>query len=198
MNQKGIKTVGVKSMPSEKARVTAILRGLVITITNFLRNIFLGDKPTIQYPEEKRNYSPCFRGVHILTKRENGTPKCVACYMCATVCPAECISIEASESSDNSIEKYPIRFDIDMLRCVFCGFCVDACPEEAIIMSKEYECSFYSIPDSIYDKEFLMNRPSLEKADLGYRPEINPELRGKGGKFLPISFFSKLKGQGPA
>jgi len=182
-----------KRVPEEKAFVLAIVKGLMITISSFLRNIFLGDKPTIQYPEQRRAYSERMRGVHILNKREDGSPKCVACYMCATICPAECITIEADESPDKSVEKYPVRFEIDMLRCVFCGLCVDACPEEAIIMSKEYECSFYSISDSVYKKEFLMNRPSLEKGELGYRPEINPNLRGKGGKFLPFSFFSKNK-----
>ena len=185
-----------KRISEEKAHVTAILKGLILTITSLLRNIFLGDKPTIQYPEEKRQYSERLRGVHILNKREDGSPKCVACYMCATVCPAECITIEAGESSDKSIEKYPVRFEIDMLRCVFCGLCVDACPEEAIIMSKEYECSFYSVSDSVYKKEFLMNRPSLEKKEFGYRPQINTDRRGKGGKFLPSSYFPKLKGQG--
>ena len=193
MDEKRVNLIPGKKVTGEKPRVTAILVGLAITIKNLLRNIFLGDKPTIQYPEEKREYSERFRGVHILNKRPDGSPKCVACFMCATVCPAECIYIEAGESPDNTIEKYPVRFEIDMLRCVFCGFCVDACPEEAIIMSKETECSFYSVSETVYKKEFLLNRPSLEKGELGYRPNINPNLRGKGGKFLPISYYNNSK-----
>src|SRR3972149_694405 len=139
-----------KRISEEKAPVTAILKGLLLTSTQLFRNIFLGDKPTIQYPEEKRQYSERMRGVHILNKREDGSPKCVACYMCATICPAECITIEAGESPDKSV----------------------------------------------YKKEFLMNRPSLEKKEFGYRPQINTDRRGKGGKFLPSSYFPKLKGQG--
>src|SRR5207247_2575373 len=83
----------------------------------------------IQFPEQKRPRSERYRGIHLLTAREDGSPKCVACYMCATVCPAECIYIESGERPEKTIEKYPTRFEIDLLRCVYCGFCVDACPE---------------------------------------------------------------------
>ena len=119
-----------------KAGVTPILRGMAITFKNMVKTMFGGAAATVQFPEQKRKTSGRYRGIHILTQREDGTPKCVACYMCATVCPAECIFIEAGERPEASIEKYPTRFEIDLLRCVYCGFCVDACPEEAIIMSR--------------------------------------------------------------
>jgi len=156
--------------------VMAFLVGLRVTIGHFLKRFPATKKNRvcIQYPEEKRNYSERFRGVHILTKRENGDPKCVACYMCATICPAECIYIEAGEHPDPDIEKYPTVFNIDMLRCVLCGFCVDACPEEAIIMSKELELHYEGRAESIFDKDRLMNRRSLtESPTLGYRPYFN-------------------------
>ena len=115
-----------------------IFYGMWLTLRNMLETLFVkGRSATIEYPEKKRNISSRYRGVHLLTAREDGTPKCVACYMCATVCPAECIYIEAGERPEKTIEKYPTRFEIDLLRCVYCGFCVDACPEEAILMSRE-------------------------------------------------------------
>ena len=89
---------------------------------------------TIQYPEEERPISQRWRGRHRLTRRDDGFLKCVACYMCETVCPAKCIHIEAGEHPDFSVEKYPVSFDIDELRCVFCGLCVEACPKQAIRM----------------------------------------------------------------
>jgi len=124
---------------SERPSFFLTAMGLVVTIKNFFRSAASRKAdPTIQYPEERRQYSPRFRGIHQLTKRTDGTLKCVACFMCATACPAECITIEAGEHPNKKYEKYPVRFDIDMLRCVMCGLCVDACPEEAIIMTGDY------------------------------------------------------------
>jgi NADH-quinone oxidoreductase subunit I len=153
--------------------LAAILTGMATTFGKFLSSVTGKDRPTILYPFQRRNYSGRFRGTHILTKRDDGRPRCVACYLCATVCPAECITIEAAETPDTSIEKYPVRFDIDNLRCVFCGFCVDACPEEAIIMSKEYEQAIFSRADQVWDMNFLMNRKKFTEQDLGYRPRYD-------------------------
>ena len=55
------------------------------------------DIVTISYPDEKRIYPERFRGVHRLTHRTDGSPRCVACLCCSTVCPAQCIHIEAAE-----------------------------------------------------------------------------------------------------
>jgi NADH-quinone oxidoreductase subunit I len=58
--------------------------------------------------------------------------------MCATVCPAQVIEIDAAfDPDDPAHPKYPSRFEIDYSRCVFCGLCVEACPEDAIRMVKE-------------------------------------------------------------
>ena len=124
-----------------------IFFGLWIT----MRNMLFAKKVTIQYPEERRNYSEKFRGLHYI-KAVNGVENCTACMLCPTVCPAECIHIEAGERSDK--EKYPVRFEIDVLRCCFCGFCEEACPKDAIKLSSIYEMSDYE--RTIYDKEALM------------------------------------------
>src|SRR4030095_3899430 len=75
---------------------------------------------------------------HVLTQRPDGSPQCVACNMCATVCPAKVIEIEAGFNPDDPTHpKYPVRFEIDYSRCIFCGMCVEACPEDAIRMVKD-------------------------------------------------------------
>ena len=134
----------------ERAYLPEILRGLVITGGVFLRNMgrwMSGKKGalTTYYPEETRwDYAPANRGKHVLTQRQSvtpgtpGKPQCIACNLCATVCPAKVIEIEAGfDPSDTAHPKYPIRFEIDYSRCVFCGLCVEACPEDAIRMAKE-------------------------------------------------------------
>lgn len=94
---------------------------------------------TFNYPEVKPRVSERFRGEHRLTKDENGNMKCVACYMCATACPANCITIEAQAAPPEweGRDKIPKVFEIDMLKCIYCGFCVEACPKEAIEMTNK-------------------------------------------------------------
>jgi NADH-quinone oxidoreductase subunit I len=151
--------------------VYPVLLGMALVFKNLVRTVFLGHASTIQFPEEKRPTSGRYRGVHLLTVREDGTPKCVACYMCATACPAECIYIEAGERPEQTIEKYPTRFEIDLLRCVYCGFCVDACPEEAIFMSRENDLVGTSREELIIDRDRLMERGQLAEFGPGYRPD---------------------------
>ena len=119
----------------ESLYLPALFMGFRLTVRHFFRNLFGSkDVVTVQYPEEHRPVSVRWRGRHRLTRREDGFLKCVACYMCETVCPAKCIHIDAGDHPDLSVEKYPVHFDIDELRCVFCGLCVEACPKEAIRM----------------------------------------------------------------
>ena len=156
---------------NQKPGVLPILRGLQITFMNFVRSLFLRQASTVSYPEQKRPVSSRYRGIHVLTEREDGTPKCVACFMCATVCPAECIYIESGERPEKTIEKYPTRFEIDLLRCVYCGFCVDACPEEAIIMSRENDLVGTTRAELVIDRDRLMARGKVVEHGPGYRPQ---------------------------
>jgi NADH-quinone oxidoreductase subunit I len=150
----------------------AILEGLTITIKHFVKGLITPKNKlvTIQFPEQRREYSQRYRGAHILNLRPDGSTRCVSCMMCPTICPAECITIEATESADPRVEKQPVKFEIDMLRCVFCGYCVDACPEDAIIMSKQHELSMYSRSESVWDIQQLSRRPEIKKFGLGYHP----------------------------
>ena len=125
----------------ERSYLPEVLRGLSITGGVLLRNLwrwttFRKGALTTYYPEERRaDYAPRNRGKHVLTQRPDGRPQCIACNLCATVCPAKVIEIEAGfDPDDVAHPKYPVRFEIDYSRCVFCGMCVEACPEDAIRM----------------------------------------------------------------
>lgn len=122
----------------ERSYLPEVFRGLGVTLRHLLQNLFGSKKTrplqTVRYPEERRIYPERYRGQHRLLPRADGSPRCVACYMCSTACPAYCIHIIAAESPDPQIEKYPAAFEIDLLRCIYCGLCVEACPEDAIRM----------------------------------------------------------------
>ena len=187
--KKEAKTIDVRARAERETsfakEMLAPLAGMGLTMNRMMDNLTGKVKATISYPEERRSYSERYRGAHILTAREDGSPRCVACYMCATACPADCIYIEPAEHPDPLIEKYPARFDIDMLRCVFCGFCVDACPEEAIIMSRELEICAFTREETMWDIKRLMSRPELPEFGLGYRP--NDKLVDSTIKFVPLT-----------
>ncbi len=156
----------------ERIYVPEIIRGLFVTGGYFWRNLFLHilhqiglarDKSamiTVQYPEEYIAYGPGYRGSHRLTLKDDGSVRCTACFLCATACPARCINIEAGEHPDDSVEKYPVHYEIDTLRCIYCGMCVEACPCDAIRMDTAIHpmISGYSREDFIEDKRVLMDR----------------------------------------
>jgi NADH-quinone oxidoreductase subunit I len=160
----------------ERMYVRESVRGVLVTARHFFRNL-LGKRDTNPdvverkgaslmstqaYPEEKKTYPPGYRGMHRLVPREDGRPRCVACYMCATVCPAQCIYIEAGEYDAEGIEKYPVRFEIDELRCIVCGFCVEACPKDAIRMDTgTHAPAVLSRPLAVFDKEALLAGPAV-------------------------------------
>jgi NADH-quinone oxidoreductase subunit I len=153
----------------EKLYLTEIARGLAITAKHFVVNfprhvargfgikIGKGETVTIEYPEERRPFAGRLRTRHRLTSREDGSPRCVACMMCETICPARCIHITAMENPDPNIEKMPKSFDIDIGVCVFCGFCVEACPEDAIRMDTGIvELAAYTREGMIYRMDQLL------------------------------------------
>jgi NADH-quinone oxidoreductase subunit I len=125
---------------AEQSYVVEAMKGVAVVTRQFARNLFARkDIVTVQYPEERRPYAERFRGKHRLMKRDDGhgaggneSVRCVACMLCATACPANCITIDAAEHQDGDIEKYPTKFEVDLLLCIYCGFCEEACPCDAI------------------------------------------------------------------
>ncbi|HKK71965.1 MAG TPA: NADH-quinone oxidoreductase subunit I [Candidatus Krumholzibacteria bacterium] len=150
---------GARMRPGESVYVFEILKGLGVTMRHLLANIFDRSRmPTLEYPDAKPEYGPWLRGRHRLMKREDGSPRCVSCQMCSTICPADCISIVAKEDDRPDVEKAPESFDIDLLRCVYCGLCVEACPCDAIRMDTGiFELAADSREAFVVDIDFLLN-----------------------------------------
>ena len=111
-------------------------------------------RATIQYPEQKARMRPRWRGRIILSRDPDGGERCVACYLCAVVCPVECIALQATQDADG--RRYPEFFRINFSRCIFCGFCEDACPTYAIQLTPDFEMSEYERSKLVYEKEDLL------------------------------------------
>lgn len=142
----------------EKTYIPQIFGGLLLTFKSLFRPKF-----TRQYPEEKWTPPTSFRGRPVLVQRDDGIERCVACGLCSRVCPALAIEVQASETEFEK-ERYPEKFEINMLRCIFCGFCEEVCPEEAIVMSDEYILTFHSQEEAIFGKDrLLMTRERISK-----------------------------------
>ena len=174
MNERDVVVCDPKPLRfSQRFYLIEVVKGLSVTLRHFLGNLLWRRYTvTVEWPEVKREYSERLRGRHVLLTRDDGSPRCVACYMCETACPAECIHIEAEEDPASPVEweKRPRVFDIDLLRCVFCGFCVDACPKEAIIMTRRHEMAFASRSEAVVGLDELLQKGPVDAIDLGYRP----------------------------
>ncbi len=136
----------------EKLYLPAIFQGLTTTIKHLFTS-----KVTQQFPEQKPKLPPNYRGVHRLNRDGQGRVKCVACYMCATACPARCIDIVAAPSPWPDREKYPETFVIDELRCIYCGMCEQACPCDAIELTSLFDLTGLSREEMMFDKEKLLS-----------------------------------------
>ncbi len=135
-------------------RIWALLVGLKETLGYFFATTIFGKPVTQMYPEERRTPYPRFHGLHRLLRDEDGKEKCVACGLCAAVCPARCITVEPGE--DDHHGKYARHYRIDISRCIFCGYCVEACPVGAILLGGDYELADYTRESMIYTKERLL------------------------------------------
>ncbi len=149
--------VNKKMTLKEKLYLPAIIGGMRITLKHFFKK-----KVTIQYPEQKREFAPVFRGQHVLKRDENGAERCTACGLCAVACPAEAITMTAAERKPGEEnlyreEKYASVYEINMLRCIFCGLCEEACPKEAIFLTDRMVDTDYVRKNFIYGKDKLVD-----------------------------------------
>lgn len=137
-----------------------ILKGMALTLSYFFK-----PKITYQYPEEQMPIPDRYRGLHEMRRWADGTERCVACGLCAAVCPSNCIYIEPGENERG--ERYPAVYEINIARCIFCGFCIEVCPYEAIRMTGKFELATYDLDDCLYTKDRLL----LDKGE-GVKPTV--------------------------
>lgn len=148
---------------AERMYLPAIAKGLGTTIGHFFKK-----SATVKYPEEEREFSVNWRGMHSLKRDEQGRERCTACGLCALSCPAEAITMVAAERKKDEKhlyreEKYAAVYEINMLRCIFCGLCEEACPKEAIYLDGPIVPADYLRKNFIYGKDKLLEEPLENK-----------------------------------
>src|SRR3569833_4381220 len=140
--------------------IAAIAKGMSITFGEMLQPTQVENYPDGPGHMRGAKFEERFRGAHVLQRDENGLEKCVACFLCAAACPANCIYIEATENTDTTRisggERYASVYNIDYSRCIFCGYCVEACPTDAITHGHGFEVSSFNTATLIYRKEDLL------------------------------------------
>ena len=130
--------------------ILPLIKGLTLTF----RRLF--SKPvTVQYPEERREVSLRWRGVHYFERDERGETKCVGCGLCVAVCPSNAIRLVAVE--DMGGDRRPEVYEINGIRCIYCGLCAEACPVDAIKLSRRYDLVAYRREDLLWGKERLIS-----------------------------------------
>ena len=153
----------MRKKPNVLSTAAAIAKGMGITFKEMMSPTLTED-----YPEAPAKFQERFRGVHVLQRDENGLEKCVACFLCAAACPADCIYIEAAENVEelriSGGERYAKVYNIDYNRCIFCGYCVEACPTDAITHGHGFELATYDINSLVYRKEQMLEKETSKPA----------------------------------
>lgn len=116
-----------KSYPDVVGHLKAVKTGLKYLVAK--------PRMTLMYPDEMIDLPDGYRGMIVLNRK-----KCIGCWMCARICPANAIKMHKVEGK----KRNP---GINYQRCIFCGFCVDICPVGALSTSKVHDIAFYRLEE---------------------------------------------------
>jgi NADH-quinone oxidoreductase subunit I len=142
---------------------------------------------TVEYPEQMPYLAPRYRGRIVLTRDPSGEERCVACNLCATICPTDCISLQKAE--DETGRWYPEFFRINFSRCVYCGLCEEACPTYSIQLTSDFELAEFDRQNMVYEKEHLLINGPGKHPNYSFWEEagkaVSGQHKGDGANELP-------------
>jgi formate hydrogenlyase subunit 6/NADH:ubiquinone oxidoreductase subunit I len=129
----------------------SLLGGMAVTIRYFVKPIV-----TVQYPREKIPMSPRYRGYpQLVIDPETQTHTCIACEMCARICPSQLIALEGTKFPGEK-QKRATRYVHEHQYCSLCGLCVEVCPTTALEFSPVYRLVGFSREDCVLDHLILL------------------------------------------
>lgn len=110
------------------------------------------------YPEKKKDMFTRFKGpTSFVVDQKTGDHRCIACDLCAKICPSLCIHIDKERGEDKKF--HLVNYKVDYTLCSLCSLCIEVCPTDALTHAKDYELSTFSQSELIMD--FL--KPFKEK-----------------------------------
>jgi NADH-quinone oxidoreductase chain I len=131
----------------------SLLAGMAVTIRYFVKPIV-----TVQYPRQKITMTPRYRGYpQFIIDPETGTHRCIACEMCARICPSQLISVEGTKFPGEK-QKRATKYLHEHYYCSLCGLCTEVCPTSALEYSKEYRLAGYQRQDFVLDHLALLQK----------------------------------------
>lgn len=142
----------------------SVYTGMMITLRYFVdpREVV-----TMQYPDEKWEMPPRFRGFH--TVAFEGKEACIGCMQCQRICSEHAILIKTSMGEDK--KRRIDEFFVNLGTCSYCGHCQEVCPVKSIKMGEGYEASTFDKKQLILDKQKLWRKPIPVEP----KPEPKPE-----------------------
>ena len=156
--------------------------------------IFSAGAVTEEYPEYKRVLPARSRARIILTRDPDGEERCVACFLCAAVCPVSCISMEGEERADG--RRWARWFRINFARCIYCGLCEEACPTLAIQLTPHFEFCERDLLTMVAEKEDLLVDHGGKDNDYNFYRLAGVDMVGGKGTHLdeakPVNLKSNL------
>jgi len=124
----------------------SLLAGMAVTIRYFVKPIV-----TVQYPRQKLEMSPRYRGYpQFIIDPETHTHRCIACEMCARICPSQLIAVEGTKFPGEK-QKRATKYVHEHYYCSLCGLCTEVCPTTALEYSKAYRLAGFRREDFIFD-----------------------------------------------
>ncbi len=131
----------------------SLLAGMAVTIRYFVKPIV-----TVQYPREKLQMSPRYRGYpQFIIDPETHTHKCIACEMCSRICPSQLIAVEGVKFP-GAKQKIATKYVHEHYYCSLCGLCVEVCPTTALEYSQEYRLAGFRREDAVFDHLILLQK----------------------------------------
>lgn len=146
-----------------------LIKGLAVTMRYNVRALFEprdGGDPlqaiyTEQYPRERPKIGERWRGAPRLNNDpDTGESLCIACNLCALVCPVDVIGVESAnrevmDGEKKKKKKVLTTFVFDTSRCMFCGLCQEACPTDCLELTQDFELAVESRAGLVWDREML-------------------------------------------